>query len=148
MPPPYTTLRAEEESAELGEPDRPQYVFKALRREYGRAVHWEPTRISGGRGDAGVYFPEWAFPIEVKAEYRDVTRSHLRTVFLTQPDRYAADQDRIAYLLVLDLRAENARARTPLYSLRESFWVDGLPTDPQITGAQPNAVVVGLFPGN
>lgn len=125
-----------------------EYVFAALRREYGRAVQWEPTRIAGGRSDNGVVFAEGAFPIEVKAEYRDVEREHIGAAFLTQPDRYATDRDRVAYLLVLDVRAEHAAAETALYSLRESFWLDGLSTDPQIVGAQRNVVVVGLFPGN
>ncbi|HEX2211797.1 MAG TPA: hypothetical protein VHG93_29185, partial [Longimicrobium sp.] len=148
---PAFVLSAEERGGmgqQASEDDLQEYMFAALRREYGRAVQWEPTRIAGGRGDAGVFFPDAAFPIEVKAEYRDITRAHVETAFLTQPDRYAADRDRIAYLLILDLRADNAQARKALYSLRESFWVDGLPIDPQITGAQPNAVVVGLFPGN
>src|SRR5690606_37012778 len=114
----------------------------------GRFVHWEPTRIAGGRGDAGVFFPEGAFPIEIKAEYRNVTREHVRASFLAQPDRYAADRDRTAYLLLLDLREEHSQAEMALYSLRQSFWADGLPSDPQITGALRNAVVVGLFPGN
>jgi hypothetical protein len=130
------------------EDDLQEYVFAVLRRDYGRFVHWEPTRIAGGRGDAGVIFPEGAFPIEVKAEYRNITREHVREAFLTQPDRYAADRDRLAYLLILDLREVNAGGEIGLYSLRQSFWVDGLPVDPQITGAQPNGVVVGLFPGN
>ena len=148
---PGFVLRAEEsrgKGQQASEDDLQEYIFTALRREYGRSVHWEPTRIAGGRGDAGVFFPEGAFPVEVKAEYRNITREHVRQAFLTQPDRYAADRDRIAYLLILDLRADNAQAQKALYSLRESFWIDGLPTDPQISGAKPNAVVVGLFPGN
>lgn len=148
---PSFVLSAEERGGKgqrASETDLQEYIFAALRREYGRFVSWEPTRIAGGRGDTGVYFPEGAFPIEVKAEYRDVTREHVREAFLTQTDRYAADRDQVAYLLILDLRAENAAAKTALYTLRESFWVDGLPTDPQITGARSNTVVVGLLPGN
>lgn len=133
---------------QASEDDLQKYVFDALRREYGRSAHWESTGIAGGRGDAYVTFPEGAFPIEVKAEYRDITREHVREAFLAQPDRYAADRDRLAYLLILDLREGNASGELALYPLRESFWVDGLPVDPQITGAQPNGVVVGLFPGN
>jgi hypothetical protein len=35
-----------------------------------------------------------------------------------------------------------------LYSLQESFWVDGLPGDPQLQNPQRKVVVVGLVPGN
>lgn len=130
------------------EDDLQRYVFDVLRREYGSAVHWEPTRIAGGRGDTGVFFPEGRFPVEVKAEFAHVDRAHLRAAYLTQPDRYATDRDGVSYLLVLDARGVHAAAGTALYRLRESFWVDGLLTDPQITDALSNAVIVGLFPGN
>lgn len=133
---------------QASETDLQEYVFAALRQKYGRFVHWEPTRIAGGRSDSGAFFPEGAFPIEVKAEYRDVTREHLRKAYLGQADRYAGDRDRVSYLLVLDLREELARAERALYTLRESFWVDGLIPDPQITDAASNSVIVGLFPGN
>ncbi len=130
------------------EEDLQDYAFQVLRREYGSAVHWEPTRISGGRSDTGVFFPEGRFPMEVKAEFARVDREHVRKAYLTQPDRYATDRDGVSFLLVIDARAAHAVPRTALYRLRESFWVDGLPTDPQITQAVPNAVIVGLFPGN
>jgi hypothetical protein len=65
---------------------------------------------------------------------------------------------------VLDLRNQNAaghlkRVRAArrsgsdadvvsVYTLDEAFWLDGLPTDPDILSAQPKAVVVGLVLGN
>ncbi len=141
-----------EDDAGLGqrarEHDLQRYVFEVLRREYGSSVHWEATRIAGGRSDTGVFFPEGRFPVEVKAEFARVDQTHLRKSYLTQTDRYATDRDGVSYLLVLDARASHAVPGTALYRLREGFWVDGLPTDPQITDAAPNAVIIGLFPGN
>jgi hypothetical protein len=76
-------------------------------------------------------------------------------------------RDRVAFILILDLRATNsgqipkrrnhkdkATEKVPsseifkLYSLEESFWVDGLSIDPQVQDAKRNAVVFGLVPGN
>jgi hypothetical protein len=148
--PPFM-LRAEEVDGlgqRASEDDLQRYVFDVLRGAYGTFAHWEPTRIAGGRGDAGVFFPEARFPIEVKAEFRDVGRAHVRGAYLTQPERYASDRDGISFLLVLDLRATHAAPTTALYGLRDSFWVDGLAPDPQITDPHANAIVVGLLPGN
>ncbi|MBM7115712.1 hypothetical protein I3V78_19350 [Archangium primigenium] len=148
-----------------GESDLQEHVFQRLREHYGRNVLYEPSRIGGGRGDIGVRFRECEIPIEIKAEYRDVSRSHVQANYVGQTDDYATARDRLALLLVLDVRAENAarhvvRRRavrkagqpdTPgfkLYSLHEAFWVTGLPVDPQIANAKENAVVVGLVQGN
>ena len=35
-----------------------------------------------------------------------------------------------------------------LYHLRDSFWVESLPADPEIPDATSKVVVVGLLPGN
>jgi hypothetical protein len=142
-----------------GEADLQAYVFAALRQQYGRDAVWEASKIAGGRADNGVHFEECDIPIEVKAEYRDVSREHVRGAYLAQVDRYAAERDRVAFLLILDLRKEHASAHRKrrdtagdqprsVYSLAAGFWVDGLTTDPQVVGADPNAVVIGLFPGN
>jgi hypothetical protein len=86
----------------------------------------------------------------------------LRDNYISQTDDYAAARERVAFLLLLDLRKANAGGSktakkggaTPapstvaLYSLRESFRVDGLSAEPQIQDAAPNAVIVGLVPGN
>lgn len=85
---------------------------------------------------------------------------------MVQADIYAASRDRVAFLLVLDLRARNAgshrkvrgsgrKSAKPnamelqsLYSLGDSFWMEQLPRDPDLPEAQPSVVVVGLVPGN
>jgi hypothetical protein len=106
-------------------------------------------------------------PVEVKAEHSDVSREHVHKSYLSQADDYATARDRIAFLMVLDLRPVNSGrhvkrrqmrgvSQTPpagltpikMYNLAESFWIDGLPVDPQIEGAKENVVVVGLAPGN
>lgn len=45
-------------------------------------------------------------------------------------------------------RPARPTSRRSLYSLRESFWMDGLAPDPQVVGARLKAVIVGLVPGN
>lgn len=158
-----------EEDGGLGqrasEGDLQEYIFRRLREKYGRDALWESSPIGGGRSDSGVRFSECEIPIEVKAEYRDVTREHVESNYVGQADDYATQRDGLAFLLILDARAENSsrhvirrratrkagRTDGPgvkLYPLNEAFWVTGLPVDPQITAARQNAVVVGLVQGN
>lgn len=164
--PPSFALCAEDrgKGQQAREGDLQEYVFERLSEQYGRMVLWEANRISGGRSDTGIQFPECFIPIEVKAEFRDITREHVRDHFLSQADDYATARDQVACLLILDLRDRNAERhrdrhrrkgaphpppeRVKLYSLRESFWIDGLPPDPQVYTAEENAVLVGLYPGN
>lgn len=148
-----------------GEGDLQEYVFRRLGERYGRDALWESSRVGGGRSDSGIRFSECEIPIEVKAEYRDITREHVQANYVSQADDYATARDQVAILLILDARATNsgrhvARRRAArkagqpdgpgvkLYPLREAFWVTGLPVDPQITNPQPNAVVIGLVQGN
>jgi hypothetical protein len=148
-----------------GEGDLQEYVFQRLRQYYGRDALYEPSRIGGGRSDCGIRVPECEVPIEVKAEYRNVSRDHVQANYVGQVDDYATARDRLGVLLILDARTGNSarhvkRSRaarksgqtdTPgskLYSLREAFWITGMPGDPQITDAKENAVVVGLVQGN
>jgi hypothetical protein len=110
-------------------------------------------------------------PIEVKAEHQDISRERVQANYLSQEDEYATARDNMACLMVLDVRAQNsdrhvrrqtskqASASVPpqasaqagpvkSYSLRNSFWIDGLPPDPQIRDPEKNAVLVGLVMGN
>ncbi len=144
-------------------------VSDRLRLCYGRSAGYEITGIGGGRSDTGLKFQDCEFPIEMKAEYRNVERQHIHDHYIAQVDTYAAMRDRIAFILVLDLRDIHAGSASQkamgkrkksqpvtdqvveqysLYSLQESFWIDQLPVDPQIENAKNNAVVVGLVPGN
>lgn len=144
-------------------------LIRYLKSFFGNHVSYEPTRIAGGRSDLSISFEDCEFPIEVKAEYRCVSRTHIHERYIAQPDTYASVRDRISFLMVLDLRDSNsgqtvkqrAYKQKPdaqktsknastysLYSLRESFYVDGLSVDPQISDAQSKAVVVCLVPGN
>lgn len=143
-------------------------VFRMLRMEFGRGASYEHSRVGGGRPDTGVGFPDVFFPIEIKHEFKSVEREHIKGNYLTQADLYATATDRIALLLVLDLRESNCAGHrkvassrrhkgelisneikaVSLYRLDQSFWVDGFPTDPQVIATTPNVVVVGLVPGN
>jgi hypothetical protein len=137
-------------------------LFAWLRARFGRQTVYERAPLAGGRSDSGLLFPECEFPIEVKREFTTLDRCHVRANYISQPDDYAASRERVSFLLLLDLRKVNAGGgrttkkgsgtlapmNVALYSLRESIWVDGLSTDPQIQGAAPNAVIVGLVPGN
>lgn len=174
-PPLYALATGKTKQGQLGkgqqatEDDLQKDVFNRLQSYYGRAVGYEITGIGGGRSDTGLKFQECEFPIEMKAEYRNVERQHIHNHYLAQVDTYAATRDRIAFLLILDLRdvhageasqkvsqkrqgseqpSQQVIARQALYSLQESFWVDQLPVDPQIENAKHNAVVIGLVPGN
>lgn len=146
------------------EADLQNDVFNDLRRRFGNRCMYERARIAGGRSDSGVRFDEAEFPIEVKHEFQYIDRDHIRDNYLGQPTDYACSRQRVSFLLVLDLRASNAAGHkdnlkkskkgnhalqeTSLYTLKESFWCESLPVDAAITNAQPNAIVVGLFPGN
>jgi hypothetical protein len=142
-------------------------LFKYLRIRYGSSVGYEISAIGGGRSDTGLKFTECEFPIECKAEYKNVERQHIHESYITQTDIYASVRDRVAFLIILDLRDANS-GRPPkksgrktaanktdeskelysLYSLKDSFWVDGLSGDPHLQNPQKNSVVVGLVPGN
>ncbi len=149
------------------ERDLQKDLFQRLRLRYGSAAEYEVSPIGGGRSDIGLKFAECEFPIEVKAEYKTIEHSHFHDSYVAQPDIYASMRDRVAFILILDLRATNsgqipkrrnhkdkATEKVPsseifkLYSLEESFWVDGLSIDPQVQDAKRNAVVFGLVPGN
>jgi hypothetical protein len=137
-------------------------LFAWLRGQFGRLAVYERAPLAGGRSDSGLLFPECEFPFEVKREFSTLDRGHVRDNYISQPDDYAAARERVSFLLLLDLRKGNAGggktakkggampAPPPvsLYSLRDSFWVDGLSADPQIQGAAANAVIIGLVPGN
>ena len=144
------------------EDDLQAHLLQTLRGRFGQHAVNEWGQIGGGRPDLGLIFAECSFPIEVKHEFKSVERDHVRVNFLTQPDIYASVTDRITFLMILDLRGLHAyghreaagRQENPgakkysLYSLQASFWIDSLPSDPQIQEHIPNAVIVGLIPGN
>jgi len=146
------------------ESDLQEHLFASLRLRFNRNVSYEHARIGGGRPDNGLRFSECFFPIEVKHEFNSIDPQAIHEDYLTQPDIYAAATDRVAFLMVLDLRDSNAaghadRAKesrrrgqpadhTSLYTLAEGFWVDALPTDPQLPHMRPKAVIIGLVPGN
>jgi hypothetical protein len=139
------------------EADLQQDVFLHLRDAFGYSAIYEMMRVGGGRSDAGVVFDDCRFPIEIKHEFSDVSRTHVHEAYVAQTDVYAASSDRIGFLAILDLRAENAashaRARrglsaSSLYGLTEGAWVDSLPADPNVADARASAVVVLLVPGN
>lgn len=142
------------------EEDLQHALWQSLRDRFGRIVDDERTPFGGGRVDLCVTFPEGQFPIEVKREFTDVSRDHVRQVYLFQADRYAATANRVTFLMVLDLRQHGPKKRRRndppadatlppgLYTLAQSFYVEALPADEQVQGMQPNAVIVCLVPGN
>lgn len=146
------------------EGDLQDHLFEWLRQQFGRAAVYEFARTGGGRPDTGVVFPEARFPVEVKHEFTSVEPSHIRANFVAQSDVYATAADRVAFLMVLDLRASNSAGRRQraaaargagdrhmpmaLYHVRDGFRVESLPTDPDIPDATSKLVIVGLVPGN
>ena len=146
------------------ERDLQEHLFESLRLRFNRNVSYEHTRIGGGRPDNGLRFEECFFPIEVKHEFNSIDPRAIHEDYLTQPDIYAAATDRVAFLMVLDLRDSNAAGHadhakkrrrggqpadhTSLYTLEDGFWVDALPPDPQLPHMKTKAVIVGLVPGN
>jgi hypothetical protein len=165
MPPPFLLCKDADGSGQSAtEANLQEEVYLRLKREHGRAVEYEATRIAAGRVDLKVRYDDFELPIEVKAEHANVSPEHVDRSYMAQADRYATERDRICSLLVLDVRPVNAAAHVKersrrrrgvagsapqkLYDLEEGIWVSGLPPDPQIPGARQNAVVVQLFPGN
>jgi hypothetical protein len=109
-------------------------------------------------------FAECFFPIEVKHEFSSINPQAIHEDYLTQPEIYAAATDRVAFLMILDLRDANATGHADrakerrrrgqptdhpsLYTLEDGFWVDALSLDPQLPHMKPKAVIIGLVPGN
>jgi hypothetical protein len=163
--PDYTRCIQDEGKGQCAsEKDLQEDLFASLRLKFNRNVSYEHARIGGGRPDSGLRFPECFFPIEVKHEFNSIDPRAIHEDFLTQPDIYAAATDRVAFLMILDLRGSNAAGHadhakerrrhgqpadhTSLYTLEDGFWVDALPLDPQLPHMKPKAVIVGLVPGN
>jgi hypothetical protein len=146
------------------EADLKDHLFRRLRQDFGQEAVYESQKVAGGRVDSGLTFQECCLPIEVKHEFSDISRDHVASAFLAQADDYATARDRVAVLMILDLRPSNAAghqkalqrtgksgvpvAQVSLYNLSESFWVDALPVNAQIPDAKGNAVIIGLVPGN
>lgn len=157
-----------EEDGGLGqqasEDDLQDHLFEWIRQSFGRSGVHEFARSGGGRFDTGVVFEEAHFPVEVKHEFHSIAPEHVRMSYLAQSDVYATASDRVAFLMILDLRDRNAAGHrrrigpsvsgggagetVGLYHLRDSFRVETLPTDPEIPNATTKVVVVGLVPGN
>lgn len=146
------------------ESDLQEDVFRWLRMRFGTQSVFETGPVAGGRTDSGIRFADVEFPIELKHEFQHVDRKHIREDYLCQPSDYAVARGRVTFLLILDLRADNAvghkgrvkaakkanksvSARA-LYTLNDSFWCEILPTDPEIESAERCVVVVGIVPGN
>ncbi len=141
-----------------------EHLFEWLRQGFGPKAIYEFARSGGGRPDTGVVFDTARFPVEAKHEFESISPEHVRTSFVAQSDVYATAADRVSFLMVLDLRAGNAAGhrnqkrttrtnggQTPvagLYHLRDSFWVESMPPDPDLPNATSKAVIVGLVPGN
>ncbi len=134
-------------------------LFRQFRREFGPGCIYEGGPIAGGRADSGVRLSKAEFPIEVKHEFQHIEREHIRRSFLGQAMTYASVRNRIAFLLILDLRASNAFTHlkncklaagqtSTLYSLQESSWCEAGTVDPQISNGLPSLVIVSLVPGN
>lgn len=170
---PLYALRADDEKEgqpgkgqQADERDLQKDLFQYLRMRYGASAGYEITSIGGGRSDTGLKFSECEFPIECKAEYKNIDHQHIHENYIAQVDVYASVRDRVAFIMILDLRGTNSgqilkKSRKnyanasqeiyepySLYSLKDSFWVDGLPRDPHLQSSQGNVVVVGLVPGN
>lgn len=171
---PLYTLRGDDEKEgqcgkgqKADERDLQQDLFRYLRIRYGSSAGYEISSIGGGRSDTGLKFSECEFPIECKAEYKTIERQHIHENYVAQADVYASVRDRVAFIIILDLRDTNSGrvSKKPrqkailnefnevhdsysLYSLKDSFWVDGLPGDPHLQNPQQNVAVVGLVPGN
>lgn len=166
--PPYTLcLEDGGKGQKASENDLQKHIFDRISDTYGRHALYEAGPIAGGRTDSGVQFDEMAIPMEFKAEFRNISREHISTDFLSQSDAYATERDGIAFLFVLDLRQVNSGANLQrrrankksgnvspndefikLYSLREGFWIDGYEVSSQLPHTNRNAIVICLVPGN
>ncbi len=162
--PDYTLRSPDGKGQTATEQDLQNDLFQYLRRCYGRSAEYEFRPIAGGRCDTGLKFSECEFPIECKAEWKNISPEHIHKNYIAQVDTYASVRDGVAFLMILDLRDTNSGVipkedkqknmtniideRCSLYHLKDSFWVDGLPADIQLPHRQKNAVIVGLVPGN
>ncbi|MEW4490892.1 hypothetical protein AB1L42_22615 [Thalassoglobus sp. JC818] len=146
------------------ESDLQEDVFRWLRQEFGTQSVYETGPVAGGRTDSGIRFPEVEFPIELKHEFQHVKREHISENYLHQPSDYSSARGRVTFLLILDLRIQNAAShkdnvkaskgmknkQSPrsLYTLNDSFWCESLEVDPDIENGERTVVVIGLVPGN
>ena len=163
--PAYVRCQEDEgKGQDASEHDLQDNLFSWLRQRFDEQAIYEHTPIGGGRVDTGLQFAEFLLPIEVKHEFISVTPQHIQAHYLAQADIYAAATGHVSFLLILDLRDLHARKhkkrraqaqRTGTentliaqYGWYDGFWVETLPLDPQLPSAKPNAVIVGLIPGN
>ncbi len=160
-------VRCEEDGGKgqkASEKDLQEHLFAWLRQKFDDEAVYEITPIGGGRVDTGLKFPDLLIPIEVKHEFSSIDPYHIRTNYLAQADIYAAATGHVSFLLILDLRDTQAKKHknrvaqarksgveeeiVSLYGWQDGFKVDALPTDPQLPNAKPNAIIIGLIPGN
>lgn len=105
----------------------------------------QPVGIVLGRPDLAFHFPDNIdFPIEVKREFQNITRDHIRDQYIAQAQSYAAGTtNRVSFLFVLDL-TRKAKG-VPLIDIADCCYVD----QRLVPGAvHPNWVVVVIVPAN
>lgn len=108
------------------------------------AIEQQPQGIAPGRPDLAFRFPDnILFPIEVKREKADISRPNIHESYLAQAQSYAAAQQQISFLLVLDVTPK--QIGTPLMNIVDYCYTD----ERYIPGAQvPNHVIVVIVPAN
>lgn len=108
------------------------------------AIEQQPQGIAPGRPDLAFRFPDnILFPIEVKREKADISHPNIHDSYLAQAQSYAAAQQQISFLFVLDVTPK--KMGTPLMNVVDYCYVDERP----IPGAQvPNYVIVIIVSAN
>ena len=103
----------------------------------------ETSDQAPGRVDLGLEINGTRFPIEVKAEDRNVSRENIKKKWLSQAEAYAAATTNAGALLVLDTTAKSRRLHLP--PIEDYCYVDRL----EIPNARSSmCVVVIIIPAN
>lgn len=110
----------------------------------GVKLRYEPEQITPGRPDlAFICSGDIIFPIEVKCEKKDVSRSHINQRYIAQSQHFAAALEQVGFLFVLDITPKSPRL-PQMYKL-EYCYLDTY----DVPGAQyPVWVIVIIFEAN
>jgi len=107
-------------------------------------IERQSKSIAPGIPDLNFRFPgDIVFPIEVKREFKDISRANIQERYMTQSQSYAAAIHGVGFLFILDLTPKPLQ--TPLRDVVDCCYVDHRPV-PDST--RKDLVVVVLFPAN
>ncbi len=107
-------------------------------------IERQSKSIAPGIPDLNFRFPgDIVFPIEIKREFKDISRASIQERYMTQSQSYAAAIHGVGFLFILDLTPKPLQ--TPLRNVVDCCYIDHRPV-PDST--RKDFVIVVIFPAN